>query len=70
MFNSLSKITQGDVVYKKIDGSKIIILKKLDSTEDEDDLGDKFLARDMDHKKIVIHSVEIDRTVPAPTVTY
>lgn len=67
--NSL-KIKQGDIVYKKIDGSVLFILKEMEPSEDEIELGAKFLVRTLDHKKLVIHAIEITGTIPVPSVTY
>lgn len=49
----------GDIAVKKIDGENVIILKRLVSLDEDLEFGQKYLARDMDHKKIVIHACEL-----------
>jgi len=49
----------GEIAVKKINDENIIILKRLESLEEDAEFGQKYLARDLDHKKIVIHGCEL-----------
>lgn len=50
----------GDLCQKKIDKSPLVILKQMTSSYDEREMGPKYLARTLNHQKIVIHEVEIE----------
>lgn len=68
MFTDKKAYGIGEVVRKKLTGEKVLILRHLDNdSEDDEALGNKYLVRTEDHKKIVIHEIELKRVEPFNT---
>ena len=67
------RFSPGDVVYKKIDGERIIVLKELEVESEETPMGKKFLVRNGSNKKFVLHEIELVKESlfsNTPKVTY
>ncbi len=59
MFGNKHKYGIGDIITRKLTEEKVMVLKHLDSDKDERDMGPKYLIRTPDHKKLVIHEIEL-----------
>lgn len=50
---------QGDIVVHKLTSKKLLVLSQLESYEDEDNMGQKYLVRDEDHRKMQVFHCEV-----------